>query len=430
MTAIQSISRLKSGSIMRPATLCTVADVLNKTTSFFLLFYFASTLTGSDFGVLSLFSNSIFLIMPLASLGMLQPASMQAYKSNKNTFSVFFSSVITASMLLALMLMTLLFVVHGPLHLYFSLTATFVLLMPLTAFFNFLNEQLVLFNRSSPVKYFFIIAGKLLSQVTLAVFFTGAMEWGWKGAAAATFVSCFILAMYAFYYCKEEGLLVNSISKKILLKAIKDNMPLAAMKAGLFCTAASSVYFIAYFTGDMAQVAVFGITASVASIILLLCNFMFKYSYPKMQVLLNAKLVNYAAVRWHFILYAGIMMLGCVVAVIIIPVVYDMLPGQTYQAGLFYYMFICMGYFFGALAFMMQSLLLFKMQTKTLFLLSAISIITTVLLSMLFTKLWGTFGAAVAIYAANCINLLITILAAKKYLAAIFSSNPSKTSKL
>jgi O-antigen/teichoic acid export membrane protein len=270
----------------------------------------------------------------------------------------------------------------------------------------------------------------LLAQVTLAIFFTGAMEWGWKGAAAATFVSCFILAMYAFYYCKEEGLLVNSISKKILWKEIKNNLPLAAMKAGLFCTAACSVYFIAYFTGDMAQVAVFSVTAAIASVILLLCSFMFKYSYPKIQSLLNNRVVNYAAVRWHLMLYAGVVMLGCVVAVIIIPVVYDMLPGQTYQAGLFYYMFICMGYFFGALAFMMQSLLLCNRQIKTLFRLSVISIATTVLLNMLFTKLLGTFGAAVAIYAANCIILLISILAAKKHLAAIFSSYPSKNSML
>lgn len=429
MTATQGILKFKS-SITGNVVLSTFADVLNKATSFFLLFYFACTLTASDFGMLSLFCNSILLFIPLASLGMLQPAHMQGFKKNKAAFSVFFSSVVTASMLLTLMLMIMLFIVHSPLQLYFSLTATFLLLVPLTALFSFINEQLIKFNRSSSIKYFFIIAGKMLAQITLAIFFTGALEWGWKGAAAAIFVSCFMLAMYAFYYYREEGLLVNKINKMMLFKEIKNNQPFAVMKAGLFLTALTPVYSIAYFTHDNAQAAVFGITTVAASVILLLSNYMFKYSYPKIRSLLNTTSSNYRAIRWHLMMYAGIMILGCCIAIIIIPFVYDILPAQVYQSGLFYYMFICMGFLLGALAFMMQSLLLHYKKTKKLFLLLAISLTANLLLSILFTKLWGSFGAAAAMYAVNCISFLASLLFAKKYLSSIFSSNPLKTSML
>jgi len=429
MATFSGILKLGKHAEMRSVAVYTISNFASKGISFLLLFYFAHILTESDFGMLNLFSNSILFLMPFVSLGILQSVNTEYFKKEKKEFSQFFSTTLVLPMVVTLLAMGLFFIFRTQLQQRYAFPAAFVVMIPLITLFNFLNEHLINMVRNSgdPVKYLFINTGRLLAEITLAVFFVGAMELGWMGRVTGIFISYLMVACYAFFYFRERGFIINSFKKKYLFEELLYSIPIIVMQAGVFCMGSSAGYFINYFTHDMAQVGVFSIAATFGSIIIVLCTAMLQYTYPKIYSLLGQQRIDYAAIRWHFFFYSGIMLLGTGIVVIATPVAYKLFLKNSYHAGISYYFFICMGNFFWSISYFLYSFMLYRKEKRKLLLASSLSVVISVLSHALFTKAWGAYGAAVSMCAVYFIVLLITAFFVRKQLIQIFSNNLSNS---
>lgn len=429
MATIQGILKFGKSSEMRSVAVYTFSNFASKGISFLLLFYFAHALTETDFGLLNLFSNGILFLMPFVSLGILQSVNTEYFKKDKKEFSQFFSTTLVMPMIVTLFAMGVFYILKGKLQQRYSFPTVFVVMIPLITFFNFLNEHLINMVRNSndPVKYLFINIGRLLAEITLAVFFIGAMEWGWMGRVTGIFISYLMLAVYAFFYFKEQGFIVNRFNSKYLYEELKYSVPIIVMQVGVFCMGSSAGYYIEYFTHDLAEVGVFSIAATFGSIIIVLCTAMLQYTYPKVYSLLSQKKINYAAIRWHFLFYAGVMLLGTGVIVIATPIAYSAVLKQSYHAGLSYYFFICLGYFFWSISYFFYAFMLYNKEKKKIFMASSLSVLISVVSHSVFIKQWGAYGAAVSMCVVYFIVLLITMLIVRKHLSQILSSKPSNS---
>ena len=429
MAALQGILKFGKSAEMRSVAVYTISNFASKGISFLLLFYFAHELTETDFGLLNLFSNGILFLMPFVSMGVLQSVNTEYFKKDKKEFSHFFSTTLVMPMILTLFAMGVFFMFRQQLQQRYSFTAIFVVMIPLITLFNFLNEHLINMVRNSgdPVKYLFINIGRLLAEITLAVFFVGAMELGWMGRVTGIFISYFMIALYAFFYFKEQGFFINSFKRKYLYDELLFSIPIIVMQVGVFCMGSSAGYFIEYFTHDMAQVGIFSIAATFGSVIIVLCTAMLQYSYPKVYSLLAEKNIDYAAIRWHLLFYAGIMLLGTGIVIIATPLAYKMLLKESYHAGLSYYFFICIGYFFWSISYFLYAFMLYRKEKRKLLMASSLSVLISVLSHSLLVKQWGPYGAAVSMCVVYLVVLLITIFFVRKPLSQLFSNNLYKT---
>jgi O-antigen/teichoic acid export membrane protein len=429
MATISGILKFGKSREMRSVAIYTFSNFFSKGVSFLLLFYFAHVLTEADFGMLNLFSNGILFLMPFVSMGILQSVNTEYFKKDKQEFSNFFSTTLVMPMMVTLLAMAVFYIFRNELQQRYSLPTVIILLIPLITLFNFLNEHLINMVRNShdPVKYLFVNIGRLLAEITLAVFFISAMEFGWTGRVMGIFISYLMVAVYAFFYFKERGYTKGVISKKYIYDELLYSVPIIVMQAGVFCMGSSAGYFIEYFTHDLAEVGIFSIAATFGSVIIVLCTAMLQYTYPKVYSLLSEKKIDYAAIRWHFFFYAGVMLLGTGFVVIATPIAYNVILKQSYHAGLSYYFFICLGYFFWSISYFFYAFMLYRKEKRKILTASLLSVLISVVSHALFIKHLGAYGAAISMCVVYTLVLIITLLLVRKQLIQIISFKQSKS---
>ena len=142
--------------------------------------------------------------------------------------------------------------------------------------------------------------------------------------------------------------------------------------------------------------AVFGITTAAASVILLLSNYMFKYTYQNSITFLNTTSSNYRTIRWHFNDVCRNNDIRMLHRYYNNSFVYDMLPYYRYiNQDCLLHVYKVWDFGLGALVYDVIIVTLYYKKQKNYFLLLAISLTANLLLSILFTKPWK-FGAAAA----------------------------------
>ncbi len=424
MATISNIFKYSKSYQLKSIAIYTFSNFFNKGISFLLLFYFAHVLTESDFGVLNLFSNSILFLMPFISMGILQSANTEFFKLEKKKFKNFFSTTLLMPVVVTVLSVILLFIFKNQLQQQYPFPTVFILLIPVITLFTFLNEHLINMVRNSndPVKYLFVNIGRLLAEITLAVFFISALQYGWIGRVMGIFLSFLFVALYALVYFKEQQFIFGKIQKKYIYDELLYSVPIIVMQISVFCMGSSAGYFIEHFTHDYAAVGVFSIAATFGSVIIVLCTALLQYIYPKIYTLLSEKNVDYAAIRRHFLFYAGAMLLGTIAVIIATPFAYNVVLKSSYHAGLSYYFFICIGYFFWSISYFFYAFMLYHKQKRKILSASLLSILVSIVSHYFFIKQMGAYGAAVSMSIVYFIVLIITVLFVYKQIVPILKS--------
>lgn len=424
MTTISNILRHRKSFQLKSIAIYTFSNFFNKGISFLLLFYFAHVLSQQDFGILNLFSNSILFLMPFISLGILQSANTEFFKIEKKEFRNFFSTTLLMPVVVTLLAILLLFIFKNPLQQRYPFPSLFILLIPVITLCSFLNEHLInmVRNNNDPVKYLYINIGRLLVEITLAIFFISALNYGWIGRVMAIFLSMLFIATYALIYFRQQRFLFGRIKKKYIYDELQYSVPIIVMQLSVFCMGSSSGYFIEHFTHDFAAVGVFSIAATFGSVIIVLCTALLQYVYPKIYSLLSEKDVDYNAIGKQFIFYAVTMLLGTIAVIVLTPLAYTIVLKPSYSGGLSYYFFICIGYFFWSISYFFYAFMLYHKQKRKILLASIISITVSILSHYFFIKQFGAYGAAVSMSIIYFIVLIITLLFVYKQIVPLLQT--------
>jgi O-antigen/teichoic acid export membrane protein len=423
MATISSILKFSKSREVQSVAIYTFSNFFNKGVSFLLLFYFAHVLTETDFGLLSLFSNSILLLMPFVSMGILQSANTEFFKLDKKEFKDFFTTTLIMPLVVMLIAMLVLFFFRGQLQQRYSFPAVFIIIIPLITFFSFMSEHLInmVRNNQEPLKYLRVNIGRLLAEILLAVLFISAFNYGWMGRVMAIFLSFLFVATYAFYYFKEKQFLFGKVSKKYLYDELWYSLPIIIMQISVFCMGSSAGYFIEYFTHDYTAVGIFSVAVTFGSIILVLCTALLQYVYPKLYSLLSDKEVDYTSIRKLFLFYSGAMLLGTMAVIILTPLAYTVMLKSSYLPGLQYFYFICIGNFFWSISYFFYAFMLYKKQKRKILFASSLSIFISIAVNYYFIKNMGSYGAALSIGTIYFVVFIITMLFVRKQVASLFS---------
>ena len=425
MAAFSTLLHFTKNKQARAVATYTFANFFSKGISFLLLFYFTKVLTQADLGMLSLYSNGILFLMPFISLGILQSINTDFFKLDKQTFKHFFTTVSVLPICVAFIAMACLYVCKATLIYKYHLPIFCIILLPIIAVLNFINEQLTILirNNNLPVHYVYINIGRLCIEIGIAVILISGYTYGWLGRVIGIVLAYLTIAMYALYYFKKNNYLFGKFSLKFIQPELVYGIPIIALQMGVFCLSASSVYFIEHFTTQMATVGIYSVAATFASIINVFCIALLQYFQPKIYSLLSQKNSNSKALTTHF-MYYSIAMLTCTCIVIMaVPFVYHYLLPTAYKPGLSYYYFICMGQFFWAITYFLLSFLLYHKKKKQILFISVMAIICSITCNFIGASLYGAYGTAVAASISYGIILLLSILILRKQLTHLLHQN-------
>jgi O-antigen/teichoic acid export membrane protein len=406
----------------------TFSNFFNKGVSFLLLFYFTNVLTQSDFGMLSLFSNSILFVLPFISLGILQSVNADFFKLDKAAFKNFFTTSLTLPVGIALIAAGILLLFKNILWQKFHFPIAFITLIPLIALLSFINEQLIILlrNNQQPIKYFWVNISRLLLEIAIAVVLISAVHYGWLGRVLGIAISYLALAAYALYYFIKNDYLFGSIQQQYYKTELVFGVPIITMQVGIFCLGSSAVYYISHFTNSLQTVGTYSVAATFASVVNVFCIALLQYVQPKLYSIFTQKIIDTAAIKKLFGLYAAAMILFTIAVIIVLPLVYHFLLKQTYLPGLQYCYLLCIGQLFWAIAWFFFSWLLYHKEKKKILMLSLTAIVTSFVFNWLLTGLYAATGAAIATIASYAVILILVMFFVKPMLAAILQKNKTK----
>lgn len=408
----------------RTVLMYTFANFFNKGVAFLLLFYFTHVLSQSDFGLLSLFNNSILLLMPFISLGVLQSVNADFFKLDKSAFRDYFSTTLLMPIGVAVLAILVLWLFKTPLQERYHFPTYFIALLPIVTLFNFLNEHLtnMVRNNQEPWRYVVVSIGRLLIEIALAVWFISGIKMGWLGRVMGFSVSYMLVALYAFWYFYQKRYLFGRLNKHLIKEELIYSIPVMVMQASVFCMFSSSGYFIEYFQHNFEEVGTYSVAATFASIIMVLCGALLQYVYPRIYAILSEPKPDVRALKKLFLFYAGSMLGGTIFVLIATPLAYQWILKPVYHPGLNYYYWIALGYFCWTIAYFFYAYLLYHKQKRNILGLSLISIVISLASQYLLVKTFGARGAAIAVFGGYLLILIITWLFVGRQIKPILQS--------
>ena len=416
--------------IKGPVAIYTFTNFFGKAASFLLLFVFTNPkyISPSENGLLNLFSNSMLLLMPFMTLGIIHSTSADFFKMEKPVFRNFFTTGLLIPFLLMILAMGMLFSFHGQLQAMYGFPLMFCWLIPLICFLTFCNEQFLGLARNNHQPMVFLKANvsKIILELGLSAFFVIALAWRWEGRVAGILIAYLVIGIYAFIYFSRNGYIFGQFKWEYVKAELIYAVPIIVMQASIFCLAGSDRFFLSYFTNDHNEtVGIYGVAATFASVINVLCMAYVQYLFPRIYARLASGMEDHAATRRDFGQYLVIMISGSLLVLLAIPLAYHWLINARYYPALDYVYLLCIGCFLWAITYFFYSFLLYHKEKKRLIILSVAALLVSLTMNYMFISRMGAMGAALANSISYAVVLIITLVVTAPYWKKFLLSSTS-----
>lgn len=418
--------KYKNNPAAKSLGLYTFTNFFGKGVAFLLLPYFTLVLTPNDMGLINLFSGSMIFLIPFISMGVLQSASTDYFKLNKQDFNNFFVSSLLLPVSVFLLSITVFYLFSSFFTSQFKFPIEFVWLIPVTTFLSFINQHVnnLIRNEEKPGLYMKVVLGRLFIEIILAVVLISLYNMAWTGRVSGILISYLLFGLYAFYYFKSKGYLSGTIQLKYIKEELIFSVPIIIMQFSVFCMSYSDIFFLSRFTNDNnAEVGVYGIACVFASIIITLCSALLQYILPRIYKMLSEPVIQYRSIRKLFLVYIGIMTAGLILLLILVPLAYTFVINKNYLPGMHYYYLLCAGYYFWTIAYLFFSFLLYYKQKRKIIWLSLSFSVISITANYFFIKSMGSMGGAISVFCSYLIVLILTLFFTRKQMHFIFSKH-------
>lgn len=426
MKVIRQLINLSKNPAVIAAGTYTFSNFFGKAVAFLLLFVYSNPayITPQENGLLSLMNSAILFLSPFVCLGTIQSTGSDFFKLDKQEFSNFFTTGFV--MPIAVTLLSILFfgVFYHYLANSYGFPASFIWVVPVSAFLLFCTEQFaaLIRNNHQPTMYLKAQMLRLGIEIGLSLLLVILFMWHWKGRVAGIIASQTVITIWGYFYFRKKGYLFGQVKKEYLKSELLYALPIILMQSGVFCMMASDKFFVSHYTSDNARVGVYGYACIFASVVNIFCTALLQYIFPKIFAYLAAEKVNYPAIRKHFFIYALATFGGLVGIVAFSPLMYKWFINASYHPGLRYMYLIAAGYFIWGICYFFYSYMLFHKQKRKILLLSVFNIVISLGCHFFFVPRWFEQGAALSVFVSYVLVLIITLLFSYKYVKRIFSN--------
>lgn len=413
MNLPQQITVFIKKPALKSAGIYTFSNFFAKSIGFFLLFIYSNPVYMSvdENGLLSLLASAIAIFVPFLSLGIVHSTSVEFFKLDKKDFKDFFTSSLLLPVAGLIIGISILFFLKDELKSWYHLPESFVLIIPVIAFFTFCYEIFVILIRSNdePVVYLKVSMLRLAIDATLSLLLVISFGMRWQGRVTGMFAASFAVFIMAVIYFKKKHYLFGQIKKKYLKAELIYALPIIIFQAASFCLFSSDKFFLSSFANN-SEVGIYSYACTFSTILSLGCTAVLSYILPQVYKLLSEKIVNYKQIRTYFLYYFSFALVVLIAIISFTPFLYNHFINEKYSAGLNYLFLIATGYFFWNITYFFYAFLLYKKHKRKLIFLSITSIIISLVSNYLFIKNSGAHGAALSVFVSFLLVLIVTLL--------------------
>jgi O-antigen/teichoic acid export membrane protein len=388
--------------LLKSFSLYTIVGFLGAGINFLLMPLLSHHLTPEDYGLSSIINTYVSLLSPLVSLVAYGIISVDYYKiTDKIEFASLFSSVQIIPVLPTL------FLLLASVSFYHQLAPLLelppgeiwvgVVIFLLSLFIIYIetaNAYLVIAKKTKWYALFTI--ARVLCEAALTVWLVVFLKKGWQGRILSWAITSLLFAIVSFGIFYKEKLLTLNIKKQYIYAGLAYGAPLISHTIGKFIINQSDRIFIAKMV-SLGEAGIYNIGYTIGMVLMLLVTAFNNVFLPYlMECLVNIneeKKLQIVRLSYIFILA----MLGALLCInLFSPFLFSILIDKRYAQGASYVFWVSLGYVFWGGYLLFSGYIYFYKQTKILFWLSLVNIISNLVFNYVFIKHYGGIGAAYA----------------------------------
>ncbi len=406
----KKLNYLLTKNSFKQVGLFTITGALTKIISFAALPFFVNTLSEGDIGILNIFSSSIVFLTPIISMGALYSLSVEYYKQSKKDYAVLFSTSLIIPVLLSLILVPLFFFITPFLSSTFNFQNNFFWLIPVCLLLNFFFEAFIIILRmDNNLRLFSTISVlKIFVEIAVSILLIYFVSKTWYSRALGYLAAGAVVTIVFMLYTLRKGLLIKSISTKILAKELTFGISGILLQTAVFFIGTSDKFFVmAYFGKD--QAGLYAVAATFATIQYIVCTSLLQYLQP---IVFKKYAVGekWSSVKKLYGKYAVGMFGTAILLSIFTIVVYQFLLKDSYQHHIHYFFILCASSFLWSITNIFLQYIIFKKSKTIISQLAIISIIISFSVNSLAVHYFDIIWLCYAQILINLLVLTVTLL--------------------
>ena len=389
---------------------------INAVLSFGIVSILTHHLSTYDYGIINLYSSFLILLMPFITGGILYPLSVEYFKRPRETYSTYFTNAQVIP-LISLTIFTLLcFIFQIPLSRFLKVSAIWIWIMPVTAWWIMINETAMMITRNNnkPFQFAFFSVGKNITEILLTIGLVIGLHWAWQGRLLSAVLAPVLMGVISVYLFFRWRLIAKKIDWSASRRILFLSFPFIFERLAVFVMASSDKYFIDEFDlNKTREVGLYGLASQLATIIYVVVISMNSAYQPHLFKKISEGLAGkiHKTTYWY-ILACLVTLAGLFMA---IPLVFRFFIGEDFQDAKPYAYILCTGYFMWGIYNAFQAYLIYEEKNKLIFFISLAGMLASLSLNFYMVPRYGAEGAAIASVATYTFMAICCFLLVRKY---------------
>ena len=384
--------------VFKSVSIFASVSIITSGISFLLLPILTKYLSKEDYGILSVFNASTRFIYILISLGATSILMTKIFKTDKRSLSSYFKTYYVLILLNCLIVS--IFVVISLLFFddFFGIPKKIALFIPVISvglLFYELILSLMIYKRQA-LNYAITSLSKFGLEILLTLFFVVLLFYNWEGRVGALVISIILINVISLRYLKNQHLLNGKFEIKKLKEMVLFGAPFLIFDLSIIVLNLSDRFFIEHFLG-LSETGIYSIGSLVGSLVLIGVNALINVFRP----IIYEKTRNYAleknSLKFFSIQYlTTILIITLFLVVVLNKIIFLYFIDAKFYASQEIVWTIACGFFFWGLHSFYLSYFIFEKKTKTIFMVSILSISLNLALNYILIPKFGIIGAGYA----------------------------------
>lgn len=378
-----------------------------------LLTHYLST---ADYGVVNLYSSFTLLLTPFLTGGILNTVNVEFFKKPPHQFGGFLSDALMIPLLGTVFLTIILFLFNGRIASLIGVNRFFVWLVPCSALFILFYEIAVGISRNKNAVGLFagISIGKVLLEAGFSLLFVMYFHLTWKGRIGGLLTGYSFLMVPVVIILYRMGYLKKFTGWQNVKHILIVSAPFIPERLASFVLSSSDRYFIKHYV-NISEVGLYGIGSQIALIVnlslLSMNSFFFPYIMRAIKQREDKGMGNAGKSIGIYFLVSLAAIVGVLIAT---PFIFDWFIGKNFQAGQQYALLLTLAYLPWAAYQALLPVLLYFQQNKFIMMTSIVAMCVSLIANFLLVPHIGAKGAAITLFIANAVSMLIVFIRVKK----------------
>ncbi len=396
-------------NFLKHLSVYTFVSFLGAGISFFLVPYLSYYIKPAEYGILSLLSTFVTILVPFIGLTASGLVTVEYYRiKDKKEYARLFSSIqiLPVAPFLFFLLLTILF--PDLFARFFEIPPekkNWIILSVPIALFTIYYETLLAFSiiEKKPLIYALFNVSRLLLEVGLTILLITRFGFGWEGRLMSLLITTTIMTIIGFIFFFRKKLLTTKISWHYIHTGLLFGLPLILHTVGKFLINQSDRIFIAKMI-SLDEAGIYNIGYQVGMIMLLIVNAMGNFFRP----FLFERLSDLTYTAKQNIVKMGYTLVGLMFFILIImtvgaPFFFKWFVSEQYQRGTIFVSWIGLSYVFWGIYIIFSGFIFYTKKTTILAWLAVVNVILNLGLNYFLIKKFGAMGAAYA----TCISCFV-----------------------